>query len=228
MQSRPDVFILAAGRGERLRPLTDTTPKPLLRVGGKSLLTHHLEKLASLGFNSVIINLAWLGEQIRDSLAHSEQRFGIEVRYSEEVEGALGTGGGIVNALPRMRSDPFIVLNADVLCDFNYANFNLPQRSDLQLLLTPNPSYRQHGDFDLRRGRLCQTTDDNSPLPLTYTGIGCFRHRAFANYDGGRFALIAVIEQAIAKQRASGVINHGMWMDVGTSQRLAQAQKRFP
>ena len=219
-------MILAAGRGRRLRPLTDTTPKALLRVGSKTLLQHHLQRMAGYGWSSAVINLAWLGEQIRQHLKHDAQRFGIEVRYSDEPDGALNTGGGIVHALTQLRSDPFIVLNADVLCDFNYAQLAVPDSLDLQLVLAPTPSYRQRGDFALVNGRLQPLRDAVGGSPeWTYVGIGCFRRRAFDGFNPTRFPLRMVIERAMAGGRAGGVIHHGAWLDVGTPQRLAQARR---
>ena len=224
----PDIMILAAGRGQRLRPLTDTTPKALLRVGSKTLLGHHLQRMASHGFTSAVINLAWLGEQIRQHLDDDARRFGMAIRYSDEPEGALNTGGGIVHALAQIKSDPFIVLNADVLCDFNYAELAVPDSLDMQLVLAPTPPYRQRGDFALVDRCL-------QPLPAgaadspewTYTGIGCFRRRAFDGFSPERFPLRMVIERAIASGRAGGVVHGGAWLDVGTPQRLALARQRF-
>ncbi len=233
-QTLPDVLILAAGRGRRLRPVTDATPKALLRVGGKTLLEHHLERLAELGFGSVVINLAWLGGHIRDYLAVAERRFGLEIRYSQEPADALETGGGIVNALGLLRSDPFIVLNADILCDFNYAKLEVATPLDLSLVLAPTPPYRKHGDFGLADGRLlpaavkADDSDTSGDSPdWTYAGIGCFRRRAFDGFSAGRFPLLPVLAKAIAGGRAGGVVHRGLWLDVGTPQRLKQARQQI-
>ena len=223
----PDVLILAAGRGRRLRPLTDATPKALLRVGSKTLLEHHLERLAAQGFGGAVINLAWLGGQIRDFLDDDGRRFGLDVRYSEEPDGALETGGGIVNALGLLRSDPFIVINADVLCDVNYAALAVPDSCDLQLVLAPTPPYRRRGDFDLERGRLRAAGEGAGSAQWTYAGIGCFRRRAFDGFAPGRFPLLPVIERAIAGGRAGGEAHRGLWMDVGSPERLEQARQRI-
>ena len=219
----PSVLILAAGRGRRLRPLTDTTPKSLLRVGSKTLLEHHLEGLAARGFSRVVINLAWLGGAIRDYLADADRRFGLEIRYSDEPEGALETGGGIVNALALLESDPFIVINADILCDFNYADLGVADSHDLHLVLAPNPPHNPRGDFGLKDGRLC-IADGDSPA-WTYTGIGCFRRRVFDGLKPERFPLLPVIQSLVAEGRGGGEVHHGRWLDVGSPERLAQARQ---
>lgn len=227
----PEVLILAAGRGERLRPLTDSTPKSLLQVGDKTLLEHHLERLAAQGFSQVVINLAWLGEQIRAHFADERRRFGLTIRYSEEPEGALETGGGIVHALRQLRSDPFIVINADILCDFNYANLRVPESADMHLVLAPTPLHRRRGDFNLAHGRehgQLLAAEEGCQPTWTYTGVACFRCRAFDGFRHQRFPLLPVIEQAINSGRASGEVHRGLWMDVGSPQRLAQARRQIP
>ncbi len=229
----PDVLILAAGRGQRLRPLTDATPKALLRVGGKPLLEHHLERLAAQGFGDVVINLAWLGGQIRERIGDGK-RFGLRIRYSEEPSGALETGGGVVNALGLLRSDPFIVLNSDILSDFDYGDFNcadlgLPEPDDLRLVLAPNPPHHPRGDFAVERGRLVAAAPGgrNGNDNWTYTGIGCFRRRAFDAFAPARFPLRPVIERAMAAGLAGAEIYRGRWIDVGAPERLAQARQQF-
>ena len=225
----PDVLILAAGRGKRLRPLTDSTPKSLLRVGSETLLEHHLERLAEQKFTRVVINLAWLGGQIRDYLGDG-RRFGLRIRYSDETQGALETGGGIVNALELVRSDPFIVINGDILTDFNYAGLDVPDPYHLNLVLVPNPPHHPHGDFTLEhsaleRGRLSLAGRDPSHN-WTYSGIGCFRRRLFDSIKPGRFPLLPVIERAIADNLAGAEVHHGRWIDVGSPERLEQARRQ--
>ena len=219
-----DVLILAAGRGQRLRPLTDATPKALLQVGGKALLEHHLQRLAALGVGRVVVNLAWLGGQIRDYFADERRRFGLDLQYSEEPEGALETGGGIVNALGHLTSDPFMVINADILCDFSYADLSADPL-DMHLILVPNPPHHPQGDFCLVDGRL-QAAGNGANPTWTYAGIGCFRRRVFDGLRPGRFPLLPVIEQAMAEGRAGGQVHHGQWSDLGSPERLAQARRR--
>jgi len=224
-----EVLILAAGRGRRLRPLTDSTPKALLQVGAESLIERHLRRLAAQGFGEVVINLAWLGEQIRAQLGDG-RRFGLRIRYSEEPAGALETGGGIARALRQLRGDPFLVINADILCDFDFASLGVAEADDMQLALVENPrgdSNDAGGDFALRDGRLL--LPGGGAQTWTYAGIGCFRRRAFDAFDAtaaARFPLLPVIERAIAGGRAGGQIHRGQWLDVGTPERLAEARRR--
>ena len=250
--ARPDVFILAAGRGRRLIPLTDATPKPLLEVGGKPLLAHHLAALAAHGFAGAVINLAWHGAQIRDYLAVAEHRCGLDIRFADEPPGALETGGGVVNALPLLRGDSFVVVNADVLCDVDLAALSVGDDCDMNLVLVATPGYREHGDFGLVGGRLRlrgggggygdgdgDGGDGNAGNrnagggggdndgEYTYAGIGIFRRRAFAGFAAGRFPLLAVIERAIERGRAGGVVHRGLWMDVGAPERLVEARRYF-
>ena len=216
----PTALILAAGRGNRLRPLTDSTPKTLLQVGKKTLLEHHLDRLATQGFTEVVINLAWLGKQIRDHLGDGK-RFGLRVRYSEEPDGALETGGGVVNALGLLRSDPFIVINGDVFCDFDFGALRVGEGCDMHLVLVENPPHNPEGDFGLVEGVVL----DGGELPTwTYAGIGCFRHRAFDGFGAERFPLVSVIRRGIAERRVSGEVYGGRWVDVGTKERLREVR----
>ncbi len=220
-----DVLILAAGRGQRLRPLTDSTPKSLLQVGRKTLLEHHLASLAAQGFGRVVINLAWLGGQVRAHVGDG-RRFGLRVRYSDEGERALETGGGIVNALGVLKSDPFIVINADILCDFDYAGLGVSRRHDMYLVMVPNPPHRRCGDFSLVHGRLVAPAAGLG-RSCTYSGIGCFRRSVFDGLDSGCFPLRPIIEGAVAARRVGAEMHLGEWLDVGTPERLEQARQRF-
>ncbi|MGI9309974.1 MAG: nucleotidyltransferase family protein [bacterium] len=251
----PDVLILAAGRGERLRPLTDATPKPLLRVGAKTLIEHHLTRLRAQGFAEVVVNLAHLGEQVRAHLGDGA-RFGLRVRYSEEPPGALETGGGIVRALALLRSDPFIVINGDILSDFDYASLRVPPRRAMHLVLVENPPHHPRGDFALQTVNVDSFGIEHGTLALsqpddgrsddgcnddgrngnarnrgarnwTYAGIACFRRSAFDDALAGRFPLRPLIERAIAEHRASAEIHRGQWLDVGAPDRLEQARREF-
>lgn len=228
----PEVLILAAGRGRRLRPLTDATPKALLQAGAESLLERHLRRLAAQGFGEVVINLAWLGGMIRARCGDG-RRFNLRIRYSEEPAGALETGGGIARALRQLRGDPFIVINADILCDFDCASLRVADGDDMQLVLVENPpgdaaalddGGAGGGDFALQDGRLMMPKP-GAPT-WTYAGIGCFRRRAFDAFEAGapRFPLLPVIRLAIAGGRAGAQIHRGRWLDVGAPGRLAAAQ----
>ncbi|MBN2872275.1 MAG: nucleotidyltransferase family protein [Halothiobacillaceae bacterium] len=220
-------MILAAGRGERLRPLTDHTPKPLIEVGGKPLIEHHLDRLAAAGIKRVVINLAHLGEQIRQHLGNGE-RFGLTIAYSvegERAEQALETAGGIRQALNRLGS-PFLLVNGDVLSDLDYADFlrsELPRDSLAHLLLVDNPPHHPTGDFSLAHGRVVNAGDKR----LTYAGIGLFRRELFADLPPGRRALGPLLREAIDAGQVSGVRHQGDWLDVGTNERLAEARRRM-
>jgi MurNAc alpha-1-phosphate uridylyltransferase len=209
-------MLLAAGRGERLRPLTDRVPKPLLEVRGRPLIAWHLAALARSGVTDVVINLSWLGGQIRSAIGDGAS-FGLAVRYSEEPPGALETGGGIFQALPLLGSAPFFVVNGDVHTDFDFATLRLAPDDLAQLVLVPNPEHHPRGDFSLAAGRLGR----EGALRHTYSGIGLYRPELFAGCVPGRFPLLPLLERAIAAGRLGGELYHGAWTDVGTPQRLA-------
>ncbi|MGR3984053.1 MAG: nucleotidyltransferase family protein [Gammaproteobacteria bacterium] len=220
----PEVLILAAGRGERLRPLTDATPKALLPLGESTLIGHHLARLRAQGFGEVVINLAWLGRQIRGALGDGG-RFGLRIRYSEEPPGALNTGGGIVRALELLRGECFVVINADIVTDFDYANLRIADDCAMQLALAPNPPFHPRGDFGIDNGRLVMPAA-GAPA-FTYTGIGCFRRDAFAGCAPGRFPLRTVLRRAAAEGIAGAEVHHGNWRDVGTLEQLQQARREI-
>ncbi len=208
-------MILAAGRGERMRPLTDTLPKPLLPVAGKPLIEYHLEKLAGLGLQRVVINHAWLGAKIEAALGDGS-RWGLDLVYSPEPEGALETGGAIFQALPLLGEGPFLVLNGDVWSDCDLGALRIPAGSLAHLLLVPNPEHNPGGDFSLQQGRLgCADTDT-----LTFSGIGIYRRELIAGCTGGRFPLAPLLRRAARGGRATGEHLAGQWVDVGTPQRL--------
>lgn len=216
-------MILAAGRGERLRPLTDRLPKPLIRVGGKPLIQHHIERLAAAGINDIVINLGWLGEQIR-ALLGSGASLGVSIDYSEEPPGALETAGGVVQALPLLGKEPFLLISADVLTDYPFNR--LAQTSPgaaAHLVLVDNPPHHSAGDFSLEDR--CVVAGGKSRL--TYSGIAVFDPALFADLSPGRRALRPVLERAIAEGRVVGEHYTGLWADIGTPQRLAKAQQSF-
>jgi MurNAc alpha-1-phosphate uridylyltransferase len=214
-------MILAAGRGERMRPLTDRIPKCLLPVGGKPLIEWHLEKLAAAGFKDVVINHAWLGEQIEAQLGDGI-RFGLSIRYSAEAK-ALETAGGIAKALPLLGEEPFLVLNADVYSEFDFATLSAAGvRSGAalaHLVLVDNPVHHPQGDFALEAGRV--RTD--GPSKLTFAGIGIYSRALFAGIaSGARAPLAPVLRKAMACDHVTGERYAGWWVDVGTPERLAQ------
>ena len=212
-------MVLAAGRGERMRPLTDSCPKPLLEVRGKPLIVHHLEKLARLGVQEVVINLSWLGGAIRAALGNGE-RWNLRLRYSEEGETALETGGGIFRALPWLGPEPFLVVNGDVHTDFDFAALSLHEEALGALVLVPNPAHHSHGDFSLEQGHVLE---QGAPR-WTYAGIGLYRPGLFAGCQPGRFPLLPLLRRAIAQRRLEGQLYQGAWSDVGSVERLAALQ----
>ena len=209
-------MLLAAGRGERMRPLTDHTPKPLLAVGGRPLIAWHLAALERAGVREVIINLSWLGAQIRAALGDGHE-FGVQIRYSEEGSPPLETGGGIFQALPLLGPAPFLVVNGDTFTDIDVSALRLAAGADARLVLVPNPPQHPQGDFGLD-GELIT---DREPRPFTYSGIGIFSPALFAGCTAGRFALLPLLKRAIAAGRLQGQRHDGLWHDIGTPARLA-------
>ena len=209
-------MVLAAGRGERLRPLTDTLPKPLIPVAGKPLIGYHLEALAKAGVRDVVINLSWLGERIRETLADGRQ-YGVSISYSEEGPVPLETGGGIFKALPLLGPAPFLVVNGDVFTDINLGSVTLPDDADACLVFVPNPSHNSRGDFALNG----DVVEDRDPRRFTYSGVGVYRPEFFAGCSPGKFPLLPLLKRAIAARRLRGVLHQGEWCDVGTPERLA-------
>jgi N-acetyl-alpha-D-muramate 1-phosphate uridylyltransferase len=212
-------MVLAAGRGERMRPLTDKVPKPLLTVRGKPLIVYHLEKLSRLGVKQVVINLAWLGGQIRAALGDGA-RWNLQIQYSDEGSEALETGGGIFQALPWLGPEPFLVVNADVFTDFDFSAIRIAPEALAQLLLVANPMHHPHGDFALINGRV----EQQGGARWTYAGIGLYRPELFAACSAGKFPLLPLLRRAIAGQRLYGQVFEGAWSDVGSIERLAALQ----
>jgi MurNAc alpha-1-phosphate uridylyltransferase len=216
------VMILAAGRGERMRPLTDRTPKPLLPVAGKPLIVWHLERLARAGFRDIIINHAHLGDQIENLLGDGDA-WGVHIRYSAEPVGALETAGGIANALPlltnELSTEPFLVVNGDIYCDCDFATLpGLAGNALAHLLLVDNPPQHPDGDFTLTDGKV----GDGRTARLTFSGIGIYQPQLFAGITRGQPAKLApLLQAAIAAGRVSGAHYRGRWVDVGTPERLA-------
>lgn len=209
-------MILAAGRGERLRPLTDDRPKVLVEVCGQSLLERHLERLNGTGIEDVVINLGWHGEQIRERIG-SGSEYGLNVAYSDEGDNVLETGGGIHNALHLLGSDPFLVVNADIYTDMPVVDIELREHALGHLVLVPSPEYRDAGDFDLVDGLV-----RNSASPsLTYSGVAVYRPEFFDGCEAGRFSIVPMFRKAADDGRLQGSLYEGLWADVGTAERLA-------
>ena len=209
-------MILAAGRGERLRPLTDDCPKALVEVAGMSLLERHLVRLRAGGIRDVVINLGWRGEQILQRVGSGE-RYGLAVTYSPENDNILETGGGIRRALPMLGTDPFWVIYADVYTDFRLREQPLAAGLMGHLVLVPRPCHRDDGDFDLDGGRVVNGPD----RPYTFSGIAVYRPEFFADHAPGRFPLAPLLRAAADQGLLSGERFAGEWHDVGTPERLA-------
>ncbi|MCL2076618.1 MAG: nucleotidyltransferase family protein [Betaproteobacteria bacterium] len=218
------VMILAAGRGERMRPLTDTTPKALLPVGGKPLIVWHLERLAKAGFSRVIINLAHLGEQIEAAIGNGAN-WDISIVYSQEPPGALETAGGIARVLPLLGDHPFLVVNSDVFCDWPLESAQIisMQNKLAHLVLVDNPAHNPTGDFSLdRQGNVQDAVEDR----LTYAGIGIYSPVMFRNLDPNTSARLApLLHDAVPKGLVGGERHGGLWVDVGTPERLHDLDK---
>ncbi|WP_455211529.1 N-acetylmuramate alpha-1-phosphate uridylyltransferase MurU [Kaarinaea lacus] len=214
-------MILAAGRGERMRPLTDKTPKPLLNVCGKPLIAHHIEALASAGIRELVINHAWLGKQIEASLGDGS-RYGVRIQYSPEYPEALETGGGIFQALPLLGDQPFIVVNGDVMCDMDYRSLPSEPNGLAHLVLVPNPEHNPSGDFALENHLI----RSDGHTKLTFSGIGVYRPQLFDGCRPGKFPLAPILRHVMAENQVSGAIHQGFWMDVGTPERLNELNQR--
>ncbi len=216
--TRPrSAMVLAAGRGERLRPITDTLPKPLAEIAGKPLIVYHLEALARAGVRDVVVNLSWLGDKIRAALDDGA-RYGVSIAYSEEGPVPLETGGGIHRALPLLGTEPFLVVNADVWTDVDFSGVPpLEEGADAWLLLAPNPPHHSRGDFGLDGDFVVEREADR----FTYTGIGMYRPELFAGCAPGKFPLLPLLKRAIAARRLRGALYRGEWLDIGSPDRLA-------
>ena len=211
-------MIFAAGRGERMRPLTDTTPKPLLRVGGKMLIEHHLEKLAAIGIGEVVINIAHLAAQFPAALGDGS-RWNLRIVYSDEGPVPLETGGGIKHALALLRDAPFIGVSADIVSDYDYAR--LPREPDglAHLVMVPNPDFHPRGDFWLDGTRL---NEDGAGERLTFGNIGVYRPELVAGESATHFKLLPTYQRAMRQRQLGGERHDGFWRNIGTPQQLAE------
>lgn len=221
-------MILAAGRGERMRPLTDAQPKPLLPVAGKPLIVWHIERLVACGITEIIINHAWLGHLIEKRLGNGSE-WGAQLHYSAEGSCALETAGGIAKALPLLGDAPFLVMNGDIWCNYDLNHLSTPHTllndSDALawLLLVPNPEHHPQGDFCLqeRQVSVLPHTASDQDTSYTFSGIGLYKPALFDGVPrGGRAALGPLLRQQALEQRLIGDLHHGTWVDVGTPERL--------
>ncbi len=212
------VVLLAAGHGKRMLPLTEKTPKPLLKVGEYALIEHHLVRLAELGFKNVVINVAYLAAAIKSSLGDGE-RFGLKIQYSDESDtGALETAGGLQRAMPLIQSDPFISVNADVWTDFDFSQ--LLQAKEPTLVMVDNPPQHPNGDFGICANGLL--TLDEETKHFTYSGIALYPKSLFSKMKPGKHALAPVFRALIADQGLYGIKLAGEWRDIGTPERLEE------
>ena len=223
-------LIFAAGLGERMRPLTDHTPKPLLRAGGKPLIVWHLEKLAATGIRDVVINTSWLAGQFPQTLGHGE-KWGLQLSYSHEGPNPLETGGGMQHALPLLGNAPFLAINGDIWTDYDFSKLPREPAGDAHLVLVANPAHNPRGDFALQSDHLLRSDGDQR---LTFSGIGVYRpgvlegwQAIIGNAPGAdeqppRFKLAPLLRAAMAAAKISGELHRGRWTDVGTPQRLQQ------
>lgn len=215
-------MILAAGRGERLRPLTDETPKPLIPAAGKSLIEYHLHNLAAAGFKDIVINTAWLAEKIHVQLGNGE-KYGVSIEYSDEGT-ALETAGGIIKALPLLGDEAFLVVNGDIWCDFDFSSLPaLEPGIEAHLVLVENPEHNGKGDFCLQHGKVKNSGD----CMLTYSGIGIYTAALFAGEPAGALPLAPILRSKCDQGLVSGQLHEGLWTDVGTIERLQQLEQQL-
>ena len=211
-------MILAAGRGERMRPMTDHTPKPLLPVAGKPIIEHTINQLVSAGFTEIVINHARFGRQIEDYLGNGKH-FGVSIAYSPEGDEPLETAGGIINALPLLGKEAFLVVNGDIATDFPFAELKKVSVDLAHLVLVDNPIHHTNGDFSLNKsGRI---TENDDPL-FTFSGIGLYHPDLFSKTPPGKSKLAPLLRAAIKENKVTGQHYSGFWMDIGTPERLLE------
>ncbi len=215
-------IILAAGRGERMRPLTDITPKPLLDVNGKPLVQYHIENLVHAGIKEIVINHGVLGEQIENYLGDGG-RFQANIQYSAEGNNPLETGGGIFKALPLLGNDPFLVINADIWTDYSFRNLPVQPTGLVHLVLVDNPEHNPDGDFAITDGYI----ENTGSRKYTFSGIGVYRKELFDEISGGAFPLTPLIRKAADKHLVTGEIHGGAWFDIGTPERLGKLREQI-
>jgi len=210
-------MILAAGRGERLRPLTDSLPKPLLQVGGKALIEYHLERLAAAGFRDVVINQGHLGHLLPEHLGNGE-RWRLRIHWSLEPPEALETGGGIVQALPLLGHGPFLLVNGDVFTDYPLARLRAVKCDHAHLVLVPNPPHNPEGDFALQGARI--RNPDGTTICHTFSGLAVYHPRLFEGCKPGRYSVVPLLRKAVDESLVTGELYAGQWLDIGNLDRL--------
>ena len=212
-------MILAAGKGERMRPLTLVKPKPLLEVHGRPLIEHHIINLKKAGFDDIVINVSWLAQQIMQRLGGGE-KFGVKIRYSFEGDEPLETGGGMLKALNLIGEEPFLVVNGDVYTDIDFSEIHLKKDCLAHLILVDNPKHNDNGDFSISESSLLSA---NSTEPkFTYSGIGIYHSLLFKGCEVGKFSVVPLLKKAMLKQLISGQRFYGNWDDIGTIERLLE------
>jgi len=216
-------MILAAGRGERMRPLTDSTPKPLLKAAGKPLIQHSIEKLVAAGFDDIVINLSYRGDQIRDYLGDGRQ-FDCRIVYSDEGECALETAGGIIHALSLLGDQPFLLINGDIACDYPLTRLQTVPVKKAHLIMMLNPPHHPEGDFHLSDDGILLAHGANK---LTYSGIGVFNPALFKNLPAEPLKLGPVLRSVMPEKQITGEHYSGFWMDIGTPERLSQLEQHL-
>lgn len=212
-------MILAAGKGERMRPLTLVKPKPLLEVHGIPLIEHHIINLQKAGFDDIVINVSWLAQQIMHRLGSGE-KFGVKIRYSFEGDEPLETGGGLFKALNLIGDEAFLVVNGDVYTDINFNDIHLKNNSLAHLVLVNNPAHNPKGDFSISETSLL--SPDSSDSKFTYSGIGIYHPLLFKDCSSGKFSVVPLLKKAMLNQQISGQHFVGKWDDIGTIERLLE------
>jgi len=208
-------MILAAGRGERLRPLTDKLPKPLIEAGGKALIEYHLERLAAAGFGDIVINQGHLGHLLPERLGNGE-RWGLRIHWSVEPPEALETGGGIFQALPLLGHGPFLVINGDIFTDYPLARLRNIKCDQAHLILVANPAHNPNGDFALQGARIHNLGE----VRHTFSGIAVYHPRLFAASQPGRYSVVPILRKTIDDSLVTGELYGGQWLDIGNLDRL--------
>ena len=221
-----DAMVLSAGAGMRMRPLTATTPKPLLKVGGRCLIEYHLDRLCAAGIKSVVINTTYGAEKFIDTLGDGSA-YGVKIRYSHEADALLETGGGILNALPLIDSDPFLVISADVWTDYPFESLCIPDDTRGCLVLVDNPDHHREGDFTLVDGKVCKLDQSSASVGLTYSGISILQKSLISSRFGTAFPLRDVFLDGIGKGWFAGTYYDGTWLDIGTPDRLRDLDSRL-
>ena len=212
-------MLLAAGRGERLRPITDKIPKPLVKIAGKPLIDYHLNNLKTAGFKDIVINLSHLGELIEDYLGDGS-KYDLNIEYSHEGDEPLETAGGIIHALPKLGNKPFLVMNADIWCDHTLSFADLSGDKLAHLVLVNNPAHNPKGDFVYQYGKVYNTGKNY----LTFSGIGIYNPKFFEPLPTGKLALAPILREAIDKESVSAEYFTGNWFDSGTQARLDEIE----